>query len=462
MKFRTFLLGLSALMIAGAAAFFSVTGLSKLFAGASLAVMFMAGSLEFGKLIAASFLHTYWNQINKILRTYLVIGVVTLILITSMGIYGFLTSAYQTTADELSIIEKEVSVIELKKERYEEQLNSSIDERNALSNSITELTKGLSNNVIQYTDSTGRLITTTSSSTRRVLNDQLDDVKTQRDLLSQRIEALTDSVTSLDIEILEIEGSSDLAAEIGPLKYMSEITGLPMANVVNIFALMIIFVFDPFAVTLVIAFNTALKVDKGERDKKQILKKRKLYGEYPDKSEDDNRKESELWDNTLQDGLDDVPYEDNQFETDVDDIKDNQPPIKLTSNDIETIIKETEKDSEPNETLKQAAENYKKVINPLDSLKKDTSRRGVDIDGDGTIDGYDNNGDGLIDEPVPASSKRAQYVMNARPFYARPDFNWGDTSKWINNQNAVNYYLTYIKNQKDKSKYPTDFDSKTY
>ena len=85
----------------------------------------------------------------------------------------------------------------------------------------------------------------------------------------------------------------------------------------------------------------------------------------------------------------------------------------------------------------------------------------IDIDGDGTIDGYDNNGDGLIDEPTPSSSRRAQYVMSEKPFYARPNFNWGDRSKLINNQNAVNYWLTFIKNQSDKS-YPTDFSSKTY
>ena len=97
----------------------------------------------------------------------------------------------------------------------------------------------------------------------------------------------------------------------------------------------------------------------------------------------------------------------------------------------------------------------------IDLLKKDVSRRGIDIDGDGTVDGYDNTGDGLIDEVVPASSRRAQYVLNEVPFYARPNFNWGDRSKWINNQNAVNYWLTYIKNEKDTN-YPDDFTSKTY
>jgi hypothetical protein len=102
------------------------------------------------------------------------------------------------------------------------------------------------------------------------------------------------------------------------------------------------------------------------------------------------------------------------------------------------------------------------VVDELDNLKRDITRRGIDIDGDGTIDGYDNTGDGLIDEPVPSSSKRASYVMNEVPFYARPNFNWGDRKKWINNQNAVNYWLTHVKNQKDSSNYPDNFDSKTY
>ena len=196
-----------------------------------------------------------------------------------------------------------------------------------------------------------------------------------------------------------------------------------MDVIINWFILIIIFVFDPLAVALVIAFNNALKVDRGIDDKEKIVTKRELYGEEP---EDDD---SDELDNVLDD-------------------------TELTSNEISKILEENENPSEPNEALKEA-------VSEFDLLKKDVSRRGVDIDGDGTIDGYDNTGDGLIDEPVPASSRRAQYVLNEVPFYARPNFNWGDRSKWINNQNAVNYWLTYIKNEKDTN-YPNDFTSKTY
>ncbi len=83
------LVGFSALSIAGSAAFFSVYGLSKLFAGAQLAVIIMAGSLEFGKLVAASFLYRYWDKINLAHKIYMTIATVVLVLITSAGIFGF-------------------------------------------------------------------------------------------------------------------------------------------------------------------------------------------------------------------------------------------------------------------------------------------------------------------------------------------------------------------------------------
>ena len=456
MKFRTLLLGLAALFIASAAAFFSVTGLSKLFAGASTAVILMASSLEFGKLISAGFLYNYWDKINKALRAYLLIGVFVLIIITSAGIYGFLTSAYQTTADQLGVVDKQTELVELKKGRFQEQLDGYNIEKQQLAQSISELSKGLSNNVIQYKDKDGNLITTTSSATRKALESQLNDAKLQREFISKKIETLSDSITKLDLSVLDIQQSSEVAGEVGPLKFMAEITGKPMSTIVNWFALLIIFVFDPLAVTLVIAFNTALKIDKGEDDKKKVIQKRELYGEEPDEKKSQREVLVEMMQNDEELGLYDEP-------------------IPLSDKDVDVFVNEIETPSEPNEALIEAASQYDEDVkkketstattnvekDELSNLTKVVSRRGIDIDGDGTIDGYDNTGDGLIDEFAPKSSRRAQYAKIEKPYYAKPNFNWGDRRAWINDQNAVNYWLTYVKNDKDTS-YPTDFDSKTY
>ena len=242
--------------LASSAAYYSVYGISKLFSAAAVAVAVMAGTLEASKLIAATYLHRYWKKINFLLKFYLTTAVIILMIITSIGIYGFLTAAYQTTANELFVMDKEIAVIEMKKSRYQEQLNGYIEEKNQLASSITELTKGLSNNKVQWKDKeTGEILTSTSSSTRRVLKAQLDDFKLQRNSVSKKIESLTDSVTKLDIQVLDIQSNSTITNEVGPLKYVSELLDRPMNQVVNWCILIFIFVFDPFAIILLISAN---------------------------------------------------------------------------------------------------------------------------------------------------------------------------------------------------------------
>jgi len=275
-----FLMVFSTLSLAGSAAYYSVFGLSSLFAGAKTEVIIMASALELAKLVVASYLHNHWSRLGWILKSYLTLGVGILMIITSAGIYGFLTSAYQTTADQLTIIDKQVLVVEMKRDRFSEQLTDYKLEKTQLNNNISELSKGLSNNKIQYTDTLGNVITTTSSSTRRVLTSQLNDMKEQRNIVSIKMETLTDSITSLDLKVLDMESNNEVAAEIGPLRYMADITGKPMGIIVNWFTLMIVCVFDPLAIAMVLAVNKYLGNGRREEEDDYYTTRNKMLHKH--------------------------------------------------------------------------------------------------------------------------------------------------------------------------------------
>jgi|TARA_R110000796_G_scaffold142780_1_gene259328 hypothetical protein len=254
-----FLIALSALLVSGSAAFYSVFGLSKLFAGASNQVIIMAGSLEFAKLVAASLLYQYWGTINKVLRTYLSIAVLVLMVITSGGIYGFLSGAYQETATKSEFLDKSLSVLEIKQTRFEENKTDLKIEKEQLNKSISELRISLSNpaSVSYWDENSQTVITTTSSSSRRALQKELENTIVDRNDLNIKLEVVQDSIMSLDSRILDLEISNEDERELGPLKYLAETTGQDMGQVVNWFLLLIVFVFDPLAIAMVIAANFA-------------------------------------------------------------------------------------------------------------------------------------------------------------------------------------------------------------
>lgn len=254
-----FIIALSALAVSGSAAFYSVFGLSKLFAGASLQVIIMAGSLEFAKLVVASLLYQYWGTINKVLRTYLAVAVFVLVLITSGGIYGFLSGAYQETATQSELLDKSLIILNQKNIRFQEQKDDLVIEKTQLSKSISDLRISLSNPAqVQYIDKeSGQLITTTSSSARKALQSELKNTISDRDAVNIKIEAVLDSINNTDMALLNKEISNEAESELGPLKYLAQITGRDMNTVVNWFLLLIIFVFDPLAISMVVAANFA-------------------------------------------------------------------------------------------------------------------------------------------------------------------------------------------------------------
>jgi len=442
--FRIFFIGLAAFLMALIGAYFSIVGLSTLFAGASLEIAIMAGIMELSKLVTASFLYLYWDKVKFLLKTYLILATVVLVTITSVGIYGFLTSAYQVSSDEYGIVQQRIENSEVRKNRYLDAIQSYENERSTIITNILTLSEGLAGNQVQYIDrETGQLITTTSAATRNVLSRQIDDLSQRRELLTNRIEAYRDSTTAIDMSIIEIRQSSDVVKELGPLRFIADALNIPMGFVVNVLSLLIMFTLDPLAISLVLALNMAIQF----RNEEKNLKNPTMYGDEIDDKPNIQSIKSQTSDviEKVEDD-NDIPSP-IQYSFD----KNYEPKLEMTAEDIENLLSSADENS--------IIDNAVVEDDVLLSLKHDVSKRGIDLDGDGQIDGYDTNGDGLIDVKSAKSASHWRALDYMKPYYARPEFNWNDKSKWVNDQNAVNYWFTHIR---DKYKYPTDFESKTY
>ena len=261
-KFKYVMLML-ALSVAGCAAYFSVWGLSQLFAGASTAVIVMASILEIGKIVTTTALHTYWTKLAKGLRLYLTISVGVLMLITSAGIYGFLSNAYQKTANKLEIHEGELSVLDAKKAIFE---NSVADNQKIIDTKTKRLDQLSNLRSTQEARLDGSASNRVRNSVRGDIasaNSEIQKITADIDTLNAKNSLLYDSISAYNVKALEMKAGSDIAGEIGPLKYISELTGTPMANVVNYMILLLIFVFDPLAVALVLITNKVFLLETG-------------------------------------------------------------------------------------------------------------------------------------------------------------------------------------------------------
>jgi len=314
-KIFPLLIALSALSVSASAAFYSVSGLSKLFAGASLEVIIMASSLEVAKLVIASLLYQYWDSLNKGLRAYLAVATCVLILITSAGIYGFLSGAYQETANKEGIVTQQITALETKKALYEETRDNFLEDRKSNNELRGTLSKG---STTQFTDKNGNLVVRTNNSAIR----NIESTAKENERLATKLDIVNDSIFSLETKILETKVNSEAASELGPLKYLSELTGVEMNRIINWLLLVIIFVFDPLAIALVIAANFAFNQ----------LRSKEGYHMYEEQVEDnegsDIYTEDDLkeWDSTLNDGLEDEKVFENLIE---EKQPDNPEPIRL-------------------------------------------------------------------------------------------------------------------------------------
>jgi hypothetical protein len=370
MNWLKYLVGLSALIIAGCAAFFSVTGLGVLFAGASTSVMVMASSLEFAKLVAATYLKQKWDDIQGFQKWYLTSAVGLLMLITSAGIFGYLSNAFQAQSLQLQQVDREIAVHQTKIDQNTIQINQ-------LSTQITEFNTNQSK-ILDGGKVNSRLIRSIDNRDKQIakINDKISILQTENAQETEKINEI--KIKNLDLE-----------KEVGGFRFVAEAFGMELKNVVKFFIFLIVIVFDPLAVALIIAFNGLIETKK--------QKQSRLLGE--------------MMENDQKLGLYEV-YGD-------------------TKEDIVENISQNEEDS--GENLPKEEEM---------PITMENIRIPIDCDGDGNVDGWDTDGDGMINEWKEIGPRNGM-----QPYYARPEFDWSKKNTWINDQNAVNFWLKYKKSQ---------------
>jgi hypothetical protein len=278
MNWLKYLVGFSALIIAGCAAFFSVTGLGVLFSGASLSVMIMAGSLELAKLVAATYLKQKWNEIGGFNKWYLTSAVALLMLITSAGIFGYLSNAFQAQSLKLQVVDREILVYQTKIDQNTAQitqLNEQLGNLSSTQNTILE--KGKVNS---------RLLRSVDAKDRQVsqLNKKIENLQTENAKNTEKINEI--KLQNLDLE-----------KEVGGFRFVAEAFGMELKNVVKFFIFLIVIVFDPLAVALIIAFNGLIGKKKeefsydAERLDDLMEKNYQIYGDNGNNSTNEEKNE---------------------------------------------------------------------------------------------------------------------------------------------------------------------------
>lgn len=252
-KLLFYLIGGLSVVLAGTAAFFSIAGLAKLFAGAAFAVIIMASALEISKLIIASFLYQYWSTMAKTLKGYLVIATLIIMTITSIGIYGFLSAAYQETKNMYDLSATYTDSLNSKKMYYETYVATYQKQIDQQTSRLTQLNSIRNSQENRLNTQTGSSYQTNKST--KLTDNQISDVSKDVDRLNKVVLQYTDSINKLTVAATQAKLKNNLTSDLGPLQFISNTLNVNMDSIVNVLILLFIIVFDPLAITLVLAYN---------------------------------------------------------------------------------------------------------------------------------------------------------------------------------------------------------------
>lgn len=253
---------LTSLLIAAIAAYFSIAGLMAIFSGAALAVAVMAGSLEVAKLVTASWLYRNWKQTGYFLKSYLTIAVFVLMIITSLGIFGYLSKAHLDKAVPTGDVAAQVQLIEERISIQEENIKSQRENiaaaRTTLGQMDAQVSARLDRGTSEASAERSIQIRRQQASERRALQSEIAKSQQEIEKSNSEIAKLREEKAPVASELRKVE------AEVGPIKYVAALIygDNPDANLleraVRWMIILLVAVFDPLAVALLIAANQSL------------------------------------------------------------------------------------------------------------------------------------------------------------------------------------------------------------
>ena len=249
------LLAFSAIFIALCAACFSVYGIATLFAGATISVIIMGTSLEIGKLVGVTFLYRYWSKTKAYLKAYLSIAVIMLMVITSLGIFGYLSAAYQKSSIEFGVTQERIKTTEQQKSYFQDNISAANKRIETLSKIRDSQQMQLS--MIQTNDMLVRN-PISFKSTFQSISDQISDTEKNIKDESTKIQTAIEDVRKIDEQVNQLKLGTAEKKDVQTFKFVADALGLPLDTVARWFILMIIFVFDPLAIGLILAYNVAV------------------------------------------------------------------------------------------------------------------------------------------------------------------------------------------------------------
>lgn len=255
---------LMAVTLAATVAYVSISGLLTVFSGAGFLGLLFFSAIEISKIIATSAIHTYGKKIGWVYNGLLSLGIIIAMAITSMGVYGFLSSGYQKNSAKSDGVDREIALIDKKielKEKSRESINSQLLQTQK---SISQLRTALGNNTQSRVDRNGNVITSSSAGNRKAFESQLKIATESEARLTNDLNSADSVINVLSESKIELETDAAMSSELGPLKYLAEVTGSSMDNVMKWFILLLIVIGDPMAILMIIIFNKIINGEKND------------------------------------------------------------------------------------------------------------------------------------------------------------------------------------------------------